>query len=73
MVRQSQVGEPEMQNVTIPSVDREWVIQGSAESTRAREPKARKALFVLFVRKWVKRSHWMINELRSVTHLELRK
>ena len=53
MVRQSQVGEPEMQNVTIPSVDRERVIQESAESTGAREPKVRKALFVLFVRKWV--------------------
>ena len=37
MVRQSQVGEPEMQNVTIPSVDRERVIQESADSTRARE------------------------------------
>ena len=43
------------------------MIQESAESTGAREPKVRKALFVLFVRKW------MINELRSVTHLELRK
>ena len=34
-----------MQNITVPSVDRERVTQESAESTGAREPKARKALF----------------------------
>ena len=46
-VRQSQVGELDMQNVTVPFADREWVTQESAESTGAREPKAHKASFLL--------------------------